>query len=311
MDKNAEQLFAGEEVRTRIQKLNSFIHEIAAATEQLSITTKETSAVSEGAAGTSLDIAEAIQDMADKANQGHAKATDIKCSADEMKHSVSQALDKATTVFEGTKEELEKAIEASRVVDQISALSKSIIEVNSQTNLLAVNAAIEAARAGQAGTGFAVVANEIKRLAEKSGEAISEIQTITENVTHAVGNLIDSSNKLLGFVSADVYNDYKFMMQIAGNYSNDTFEINTIFSDFSSKSQELLNAIRALLQSMDQIVYGAGDSADGIKEIVDKLSDISEISNSIISDIEDHTNKGTTFKSKLHSMLRRRKHDQA
>ena len=269
-----------------IRKLNALIHEISASTQQLAATTHEASALSDHAAGTSLDIAESIQDMADKAHDGHEKTIDIKNSADEMKRNVSEALDKATNVFDDTKAELEKAIEASKVVEQISVLSKSITEVNSQTNLLSINASIEAARAGQAGKGFAVVANEIKRLAKKSENAIYEIQTITENVINAFSNLTHSSNKLLEFVSVDVNNDYNFMMKLADNYSKDTSNINMIFSDFSLKSQELLNSIRDLLKSMDSIVLDAGDSADGINDIVDKLTQISKISNGIIDEIE-------------------------
>jgi methyl-accepting chemotaxis protein len=285
-DEMTEQLLYDNDVGETMHKLNALIQEIAAATEQLSVTTKETSTISDRAAGTSLDIAESIQDMADKAHDGHEKTIAIKDSANEMKRNVSQAMDKAAIVFKETKSELEKAIEASKVVEQISILSKSITEVNRQTNLLAVNAAIEAARAGKAGKGFAVVATEIKNLAKKSEEAISEIQTIAKNVTDAVTNLTSSSNKLLEFMSVDVNNDYHFMMRVADNYSRDTSDINIIFSDFSTTSQGLLDSIRELLQSMDQIVLGSDDSADGINEIVEKLSAISKISNGIIDRIK-------------------------
>jgi methyl-accepting chemotaxis protein len=59
-------------------------------------------------------------------------------------------------VFDGTRAELGEAIENSKVVEQISILSESIIQITAQTNLLALNASIEAARAGEAGRGFKI-----------------------------------------------------------------------------------------------------------------------------------------------------------
>jgi methyl-accepting chemotaxis protein len=145
-------------------------------------------------------------------------------------------------VFDGTRAELGEAIENSKVVEQISILSESIIQITAQTNLLALNASIEAARAGEAGRGFTVVAEEIRKLAEQSKGVVSKIQNITDQVKDSVNHLADSSNKLLEFMSTDVNNDYMSMLEIADKYNLDASFVSSMVSDFDSTSNDLLKS---------------------------------------------------------------------
>lgn len=88
-------------------------------------------------------------------------------------------------------------MEDSQQVEQVRQLTNDILNIVSETNLLALNASIEAARAGQVGKGFAVVATEIGHLSGSSKETAENIQKINETVVDIVYELMKSANELI------------------------------------------------------------------------------------------------------------------
>ncbi len=83
----------------------------------------------------------------------------------------------------------------SDITIQATSILKVISEISSKTDLLALNASIEAARAGSYGKGFAIVAHEVSRLSEKTQESITEIEEIITNIKEEIGTLTDSINQ--------------------------------------------------------------------------------------------------------------------
>jgi methyl-accepting chemotaxis protein len=271
-----------KKVLNNLNILGSEINNAIEITDNFAKIMGETTDTSENIAASTLDIAGSVQFITEKTSQGVLTVEEIKKRAEDLKNRVIESKQKAQMVFDGTRAELGEAIENSKVVEQISILSESIIQITAQTNLLALNASIEAARAGEAGRGFTVVAEEIRKLAEQSKGVVSKIQNITDQVKDSVNHLADSSNKLLEFMSTDVNNDYMSMLEIADKYNLDASFVSSMVSDFDSTSNDLLKSVDNVLHDIDSISQAASDCADNTLIIKEKLTGINNQFNIVL-----------------------------
>ena len=270
------------DVQANLSELNTEIEGVSATTEELAASMEETAAAAEEMSATAQDMERAVESIAEKSQAGSEKAGEITARALTTKDNVALARKKSMTIFNGTKMELEKSIEESKVVEQINVLSEAIMQITSQTNLLALNAAIEAARAGEAGKGFSVVADEIRKLAEQSKDAVIEIQSITEKVSGSVGKLTLHSNALLKFMSTDVDHDYEMLLKVADDYYDDAKFVDELVTDFSATSEELLASIQDVLKTIDGVASAASEGADGTSEIAAKSTEVTAKSSDVV-----------------------------
>ncbi|AGF55759.1 methyl-accepting chemotaxis protein [Clostridium saccharoperbutylacetonicum] len=279
-------------VNNEVKVLNGNIEDVSATTQELSATIEETSASAEETSATSQEIGKAVQSIAEKSQEGAIQAGEINKRAQETKENIEKSQKLALSTFLNTKDGLEKALENSKVVEQINVLSDSIMKITEQTNLLALNAAIEAARAGEAGKGFSVVADEIRKLAEQSKDAVSKIHNVTNKVVESVNSLSLNSNNLLDFMSKDVQNDYSNMLEVAGKYSEDAKFVDDLVMDFSSTSEELLASISDILKTIEGVADASSEGANGTVDIANKVIEISDKSNAVLEQVA-HTKESS------------------
>lgn len=263
-----------ENIDANVFTLNSEIEDVSATTEELAASTEETAASADQINSMTQQIDDAAREIATRAQEGATEAEDIHSRASQTKTNAVENRQKMEQVQKEIRSSLQKALEDAKVVEQIGILADSILTITGQTNLLALNASIEAARAGDAGRGFAVVAEEIRVLAEQSQEAVANIQSVTENVNRAVGNLTNDSNRLLDFVDKDVVASFDMFEKMADDYNEDATKINELVSDFSATSEELLASINSISEAIDGITLASNDSAAGTTNIAQKTVSI-------------------------------------
>lgn|GEM_PF-202099 len=269
-----------------IESLNDNLESVSATTEELAASMEETAASTEEMSAASAEIERAAQSIAEKSQQGAVAARETAERADTTQEKVREAQRKSQEIFAKAKEDLEKAIDESKVVDQIRVLSDAILQITAQTNLLALNAAIEAARAGEAGRGFSVVAEEIRKLAEQSKNAATQIQDVTGKVTDSVDNLSASSNVLLTFMETDVQSDYNSMLDVADQYNDDARYFDDLVTEFSATSEELLASIENVVQAIESVSTAANESAEGTSDIAEKVSESTMKSSAVMDEME-------------------------
>lgn len=183
--------------------------------------------------------------------------------------------------------------------DQIGKIIGVITEIASQTNLLALNAAIEAARAGEAGKGFAVVADEVRKLAERSGEAASEITTLIEEIQQVTSLSVASMAEGITEVNNGMETAEKAknsLDDILGAVEKNTEQIQNISAvaqEISASATEVVSTISHLQQEVQgtsseitEIEYSTHESQSRIDSLFDSATTNASASEELFTSVE-------------------------
>ncbi|UZJ60180.1 methyl-accepting chemotaxis protein [Pseudomonas sp. KU26590] len=194
------------ELRQLIGGIGEGVTQIASAAEELSAVTEQTSAgvnsqkVETDQVATAMhEMTATVQEVARNAEEASEAAAAADLQAREGDKVVNEAIAQIERLATEVGQSTEAMAELKRESDKIGSVLDVIKSVAQQTNLLALNAAIEAARAGEAGRGFAVVADEVRSLAQrtqKSTEEIEELISGLQNGTRQVATIMDNSREL-------------------------------------------------------------------------------------------------------------------
>jgi len=269
------------EVGQKVDVADDNSRDITATMEELSASISSVSDSADGISGHLSEIGEHVNEISDKSQELLGYTEQMKNSASKLQANAVANKDKTSEIIKEIVAKLQKAVEDSKKVEEITNLTEDILEISEQTNLLALNASIEAARAGSFGRGFAVVASEISNLAASSGSSATNIQKINGIIIDTVKELASNSKELVEFIQNNILPDYDSFVSAGEDYSNGAQHINEVVNNFNQMAEDLRIRTQGVQEfaeiinnSVQESATGISGTAKSIESLPDEISGI-------------------------------------
>ncbi len=222
----------------------------------------------EGAMGLIHEIAQAIELNAARAREAFGFAAEANQKANSGVDITRLALDKLRTVFERVEESGSMVFQLEAKTQHVHQITEMIHSVAQRTNLLSLNASIEAARAGEAGRGFSVVADEIRKLAESAGRSAEEISGLVNEIQSQTAHVADEmrqSSMVIGEGRDDVNTIADSLGQIQGAVGEAASRSEEIFQQADAQARDADRVVH----SMEEITRVAAANARAASEVAE------------------------------------------
>ncbi len=257
-----------ENLRQAIGLVADATNELAGTSQQMAAASEEVSASIEEVASTTNQFSSALDMMNESAQSMGEKADNISKQALQGEDAIEDIVKQMNGLRDDTQHMSDDVTKLGTLSNEVGKIVDVISAIADQTNLLALNAAIEAARAGEHGRGFAVVADEVRKLAEQSSAATSEITSLinqiqggisstvsgmdhsTNQATHAMDS-VDKSGQIL-----------RSILRAVEGIVGQVQEISAVIEQTNSGGHEIASATEEQAASIQQVSNSAQDLTD-------------------------------------------------
>lgn len=256
---------------------------LALASHQVAITSAQQSDSASNMAASVEEMTVSITHVSDRTCEAHTLSIQSGQYALDGESVIAQTVVDINRIADSVNQASERIRELEVTSAQISSIVSVIKEVADQTNLLALNAAIEAARAGEQGRGFAVVADEVRKLAERTTGATKEIASMIDAITSVSKEAVESMAQAVALVDYGVRRagDASVAMQKIGKGSRQTGEmveeITSAIREQSQASNAIAGCVENIAQMAEECSAAAKNSAESARELDRLANDMQHI----------------------------------
>ncbi|MCW8346461.1 methyl-accepting chemotaxis protein [Vibrio sp. ZSDZ65] len=282
----------GNHINTLADSLHNVLVKLNDASDNLTVTASDNQSTSSNAqnklsaqreqtanvATAMTEMSHSVQEVANSAQSSLEKVHQVETASESGRQIMSTNISTINQLEVRLNESVEAVGELQKMSSHIGSILDVIRNIAEQTNLLALNAAIEAARAGEQGRGFAVVADEVRVLAQKTTESTSEIETMISN--------LQSSSKSAGKVIESCMQDMELSVEQASSANGAMEEIQALIMEISQMSTHISQAAAEqsettadIAQNIEQINHIADESYQAMSQIASTSESLTSLAN--------------------------------
>jgi methyl-accepting chemotaxis protein len=276
-----------ETLRTMIRSILNNAATLSTASSQLLTTFENVSEHAQQHGESASSMAAAVEEMtvsidqvAENAQEAHSISMQASELSTEGTHIIESAASEMQKISDAVQSSATVIEDLGRHSEQISSIVNTIKEIADQTNLLALNAAIEAARAGEQGRGFAVVADEVRKLAERTSLSTTEIASMVGKIQNGTRSAVNSMQS--GVVQAG--KGVELATQ-AGNSINEirsgSMRVTEVVNSISEAIREQVTASSEIAKSVEQVAQMSEANAVAMKDTTQAAHHLKQLSSSL------------------------------
>ncbi|MBO5303323.1 MAG: HAMP domain-containing protein [Lachnospiraceae bacterium] len=269
-------LVTGEDLSTtvsnNIQIMSNMNGEIEDISTNMEMSSASSNVLSENlaeSAGHIAEFAENVNDICRMVQQANENAQKTSAMAKENRKNALDSIHRMQKKIEDTSKDAQQ-------IEKVKQIAEEIGSIAGQTRILSLNAQIEAARAGVAGAGFAVVATKVGVLSNDIDQAVTEINAINSQVLTAVGALSEASEEMIRFVSEDVVKDYDAFADLGEEYGSTTDAIRVQMTQIGEQSEHISRNISNINTDVSQIASTVTSTAESANNLAQSTNQIAE-----------------------------------